>query len=48
MNIFSIIILVVLSSILLIGIVFIWMVCQGFKSKDNFDELRKNREKLQW
>lgn len=44
---FSIAAFIIIGGILII-IAFIWMINQGLKAKDNFDELRKNREKLQW
>ena len=48
MNIIFIVLLVVIAIILLTGICFIWLVSQGFKAKDDFDDLKKNREKIQW
>lgn len=48
MDTFSVIILVLLAIILFICIIFIWVVNQGFKAKDNIEELKKNRNKVQW
>ena len=44
----GILIALFLGGIFLFGFIIMWMISQGFKSKDDFDELRKNREKLQW
>lgn len=48
MNVIFIVLLVTIAIIFLIGVCLIWLVSQGFKSKDDFDTLKKNREKVQW
>ena len=48
MGITCFLILSIIGIIALIGLLFLWLTSQSLKSKDNFDELKKNREKVQW